>query len=78
MENIENKQKEYPILYYDIKTALEHPDLLENLWKQLHEYFSRENVPFIMLPNLTQMNFMNKKDLLKKLYAAIEEVEAWD
>lgn len=77
MEKAENK-KEYPVLYYDIKTALDHPDLLENLWKQLNEYFSRENVPFIMLPNLTQMHLIKKEDLLKKLYAAIEEVESWD
>lgn len=73
MDNIENK---YPVLYYDVKQATSND--LSNLINPVTDYFKRENVPFIVLPNTTSMSFMSKKDILKKLYAAIEEVEAWD
>lgn len=73
MDNIEKK---YPVLYYDVKNV--GSDGLVELINPLVDYFKREKVPFIVLPNTTSMSFMTKKELLKQLYNAIEEVEAWD
>ena len=73
MDNIENK---YPVIYFDVKQL--DGDKTMMLIKPLTDYFRREKVPFVVLPNSTSLVFLDKKDLLKCLYATIEEVESWD
>ena len=73
MDNIENK---YPVLYYDITKA--DIEITFNLINPLLEYYKREKIPFIVVPNSVSLNYLHKPTILKQLYKTIEEVEEWD
>lgn len=77
MKEVEDLNKEYPVIYYDISQA--NPKWLETIAKQLDEYFSREyRLPLIFLPkNAMVLKTLNKEEVLKDLNEIIKEVESW-
>lgn len=68
-------EKKYPVLYYDLANI----DLesLHELADGLQEYFKRENVPFILLPKQTNLNWLTKKEALEQIEKLKKYVETW-
>ena len=68
-------EEKYPVLYYN----LENIDLetLHELADGLGEYFKKENVPFILLPKQTNLNWLTKKEALEQIEKLKEYVETW-
>lgn len=68
-------EKKYPVLYYDLANIDD--QILHELAKQLEEFFERENVPFILLPKQMNMEWITKKEALKRIEDIKEYVETW-
>ncbi len=68
-------EKKYPVLYYDLENIGD--ETLHELADGLEEYFKRENVPFILLPKQTNLNWLTKKEALEQVEKLKEYVETW-
>ena len=76
---MEGNEKKYPVLYYNLEDADDFtPDFLMNVGKQLSEYFKRDNVPFIMLPKVTNLQWITKEDAIEQLEEMLNEVKTWE
>lgn len=70
-------ENKYPVLYYDLET--EDRDRVDEILKQLGDYFQRENVPFLFLPKkLITLEYLTKDEALTLLKEIVKEVEKWD
>ena len=68
-------EEKYPVLYYDLENIDD--ETLYKIAEQLEEYFKRENVPLILLPNQTNLNWLTKKEALEQIEKLKEYVETW-
>ena len=73
---MEDNEKKYPVIYYDLNaTDLE---TVKEISDQVAAYFEKEKVPFILLPKDTMiLKWLNKEEVLYFLKNIIEEVEKW-
>ena len=74
---MDNNEKKYPILFYDIGDA-KRKDVMDTLM-EISEFYKKENIPFVFLPKMyIELEYMTKEEAIKILNEIIDEVKKWE